>query len=247
MPLAAPDLPQTQAAIIEMTNAFRAENHLGVVAPNAALHVAAQAFADYLAQTGAFAHTADGRQPAERVKAAGYNSCIVAENLALHQSNRGYETADLAGRAVEGWKNSPAHRANMLQPHVTETGIGIAQGSDAAPKFLTVQLFGRPGSYKYSIDIENTFSTPVTYVLGDQKNTIAPSTRVTYTNCVPQDLIFDFGKVTSKYETHSGERFVIARGLDGKPHVELAQPQPAARTAAHVGVGVAAKTLKQVR
>ena len=37
MPVPLPDLPQTEAAVIEMTNAFRGENHLATVAPNAAL------------------------------------------------------------------------------------------------------------------------------------------------------------------------------------------------------------------
>ena len=144
MPIALPDLPQTAAVILAMTNAFRDENHLGAVALNTALQAAAQSFAVYLATTGTFAHTADGRQPADRARAAGYSYCIVAENIALHQANRGFETADLAGRAVEGWKNSPPHRANMLQPHVTEVGIGLAKAPDGDPKFVTVQLFGRP-------------------------------------------------------------------------------------------------------
>lgn len=245
MPIATPDLLQTEAVIIEMTNHFRGEQHLGAVTPSAPLQIAAQAFADYLARTGAFAHTADGRQPSERAKAAGYQYCIVAENLAMHQSNRGFETSELAGRAVEGWKSSPAHRANMLQPHVTETGIGIAKTADLDPKFLTVQLFGRPGAFKYSINIENMSGTNVTYVLGNQKNTIVPSMHVTHTTCVPNELTFDIGKVTSKFETHDGETFLITRGGDGKPRVELEQiKQTNPRGAASL---VAAKAIKPAR
>ena len=58
-----PDLPQTEIAIVEMTNAFRKESRLGEVKPNAALTAAARAFAEYLAKTGKFAHEADGHQP----------------------------------------------------------------------------------------------------------------------------------------------------------------------------------------
>jgi Cysteine-rich secretory protein family len=237
MPLAAPDIPQTEAVIIEMTNTFRAQNQLSAVAPSAVLQIAAQAFADFLARSGSFAHTADGRQPAERAKAAGYNYCIVAENLALHQSNRGFETFDLAERAVTGWKNSPAHRANLLQPHVTETGIGIAKAGDADPKYLTVQLFGRPGSYKYSIGIENISGSTVSYRLGEQKNTINDAMHLTHIACVPHELTFDIGKVTSKFQAHNGDTFIIARGSDGKPRVELqqshsAEPQTAGTTLA---------------
>ena len=78
-----PDLPQTERAIVEMTNAFRRESKLGEVKPNAALTAAARAFAEYLARTGKFAHEADGRQPAQRAEASGYRYCRVAENLAM--------------------------------------------------------------------------------------------------------------------------------------------------------------------
>lgn len=227
MPIALPDLPQAEAAIIQMTNVFRAENHLGAVAPSPRLQAAAKSFADYLARSGSFAHTADGRQPAERATAAGYQYCIVAENLAMHQSNRGFETIDLAQRAVEGWKNSPPHRANLLQPYVTETGIGIARSGDADPKFLTVQLFGRPSSFKYSIAIENISGATVSYMVDDQKNTIVDAMHVTHTACVPHEVTFDIGKVTSKYQARDGEMFVIARGPDGKVHVNVEQPKSA--------------------
>ena len=66
-----PDLPQTEIAIVEMTNAFRKENKLGEVKPNAALTAAARAFADYLAKTGKFAHEADGREPRRARRGAG--------------------------------------------------------------------------------------------------------------------------------------------------------------------------------
>ena len=139
-----PDLPQTEIAIVEMTNAFRKESRLGEVKPNAALTAAARAFAEYLAKTGKFAHEADGRQPAQRAEAAGYRYCLVAENLAMNLDSRGFETRALARAAVEGWKNSPGHRANMLQPTVTEIGVAVARAPDKDPKFISVQLFGRP-------------------------------------------------------------------------------------------------------
>ena len=139
-----PDLPQTEIAIVEMTNAFRKENKLGALAPNKALAAAARAFADYLAKSGKFAHEADGRKPAARAEAQGYRYCTVAENLALNLDSRGFETRQLARNAVEGWKASPGHRANMLAPHVTEIGVAVVRAPDPDPKFISVQLFGRP-------------------------------------------------------------------------------------------------------
>ena len=66
-----PDLPQTEIAIVEMTNAFRKDNKLAALKPNAALAAAARAFADYLGKSGKFAHEADGRQPAAARRGAG--------------------------------------------------------------------------------------------------------------------------------------------------------------------------------
>jgi len=143
-----PDLPQTEIAIVEMTNAFRKDNKLAALKPNAALAAAARAFADYLGKSGKFAHEADGRQPAQRAEAQGYRYCTVAENLALNLDSRGFETKELARNAVEGWKASPGHRANMLRPHVTEIGVAVVRAPDRDPKFISVQLFGRPDSLK---------------------------------------------------------------------------------------------------
>src|SRR5207248_4440757 len=102
-----PDLPQTEIAIVELTNAFRSESKLGELKPNAALAAAARAFAEYLAKTGKFAHEADGRQPAQRAQAQGYRYCLIAENLAMNLDSRGFETRVLTRDAVEGWKSSP--------------------------------------------------------------------------------------------------------------------------------------------
>ena len=53
--------------------------------------------------------------PPQRAEAQGYRYCTVAENLALNLDSRGFETRQLARKAVEGWKASPGHRANMLR------------------------------------------------------------------------------------------------------------------------------------
>ncbi len=109
-----PDLPQTEVAIVELTNAFRKASALQEVKPNPALAAAARAFAEYLARTGKFAHEADGRKPEDRAQAQGYRYCLVAENLAWNLNSRGFESAQLAREVVEGWKASPGHRENLL-------------------------------------------------------------------------------------------------------------------------------------
>ena len=161
-----PDLPKTEIAIVEMTNAFRRESRLGEVKPNAALTAAARAFADYLAKTGKFAHEADGRRPAERAEAQGYRYCLVSENLAMNLDSRGFESRALASAAVGGWRNSPGHRANMLQPAVTETGVAVARVPDRDPKFISVQMFGRPETFNVEFRIMNQAGGPIHYALG---------------------------------------------------------------------------------
>jgi uncharacterized protein YkwD len=68
-----------------------------------------------------------GDTPAERVRGVGVDSAALGENIYL---DREADRAKLAERAVEGWLNSPEHRANMLSPGFAETGIGIARAAD---------------------------------------------------------------------------------------------------------------------
>jgi len=208
-----PDLPRTEIAILEMTNAFRKESKLGEVKPNAALTAAARAFADYLAKTGKFAHEADGRRPAERAEAQGYHYCLVSENLAMNLDSRGFESRALAREAVESWKKSPGHRANMLQPGVTETGVAVARVPDRDPKFISVQMFGRPETFKVEFRIENQAGAPIRYALGEEMHTLPLRSIVTHTSCDPHRLTFDQAGTAQHFEPHNGDRFVVrARG-----------------------------------
>jgi hypothetical protein len=217
-----PDLPQTEIAIVEMTNAFRKESRLGEVKPNAALTAAARAFAEYLAKTGKFAHEADGHQPAQRARAQGYRYCMVAENLAMNLDSRGFETRVLARDAVEGWKNSPGHRANMLQPAVTEIGVAVARAPDQDPKFISVQLFGRPEALKVEFRIENRAGQEVRYVLGEETHTLPVRGIVTHTDCNPEQLTFDkAGAAPQRFAPRNGDRFIVRAGAGGAIAVDV--------------------------
>ncbi len=218
--MAFPDLPQTEAAIIEMTNAFRAEQRLSAVRPNATLAKAAKAFAEYLAQTNQFGHTVDGRKPVDRTAVQGYKACIVAENLAMNQDSRGFDPRGLASGAVTGWKNSPPHRAAMLDRQVTEIGIGIAKSADAVPKYLSVQLFGRPETYKYSFRIENRSGAPVSYQFDKTKHALLHNSIVTQTTCTPGTLQFE--GVLTTYSAADGTVYKLSRSASGALHVDVA-------------------------
>ena len=43
----------------------------------------------------------------------------------------------------------------MMLPFVTEIGVAVAPASATEPKYIAVQLFGRPDSTKYTFKITN--------------------------------------------------------------------------------------------
>lgn len=214
-----PDLPQTEQVVIEMTNIFRVEQKLSTLKPNPTLAKAARAFATYLADTGRFGHTVDGRQPADRTKEAGYRHCIVAENLAVNQDSRGFATRALADQAVTGWKNSPPHRAAMLNPNVTEVGIGIVKAADAAPKYISVQLFGRPDSFKYTFKIENRADVAIQYAFKGKPVDVPTLTAITQTACTPETLAFR--SIGGSFTASDGTLYRVTRSANGKLQVEV--------------------------
>lgn len=216
-----PDVPKTELAIVELTNAFRQEQKLGVVVPNVELTRAARDYAEFLAKSNLFSHTADGRQPADRMTSAGYRYCQVSENLALNLDSRGFETRQLARDAVEGWKNSPGHRKNMLAEHVTEIGVGIAKAR-GEEKYLSVQLFGRPASLTYKFKVTNATTAQQSYTWGGSEQAIEPRVVITHTACAPGEIVFSKSAraVGGRYQTRDGDTFVLKSGKDGAVVVE---------------------------
>ena len=97
------------------------------MAVNPDLTDAARDFAAYMARTSRYGHTADGSRPADRAASHGYEYCVIAENIAYAFNSDGYTTEELGKTFVEGWKHSPGHRRNMLDPDVAETGVAVAR------------------------------------------------------------------------------------------------------------------------
>ncbi len=219
-----PDVAKAEIAIVEMTNDFRAKYKLGAVKPDAKLANAARAFAAHLARTGTFAHEADGREPSQRAANAGYAYCFIAENLALNQSSAGFETRDLARQMVEGWINSPGHRKNLLAEHATDTAVAIARGPERDPKFIAVQLFGRPKSLAYEFQISNSTGGPIRYSFGGKAHDLKPGVAAMHTACTPDEVAFEGaagpGGATSKsagarYLARDGQIFVLEKAAGG--------------------------------
>ena len=210
-----PDLPAVEVAIVDKTNAFRKAHKLGALRRNAKLDAAARAFAKFMARTNEFSHTADGRQPAERIKAAGYSYCLVAENLAFHADSRGFASGQLAQASLTGWEKSPGHRKNMMQRHVTEIGVGVAKAANTH-QYYSVQLFGRPKAMTFRFRITNKSRSKAAYTLAGRRLAINARSVITHTVCVPGKLTFRNVRVrgrsapsTLEFPVKAGDEFVV--------------------------------------
>jgi uncharacterized protein YkwD len=220
-----PDLPKVEVAVVEMTNAFRRENRLGELKRNLTLDRAAREFAGYLARTGKFSHTADDRRPADRTLAAGYKHCRIAENLALNIDSRGFRISQLASSAILGWKNSPPHRKAMMDPYVTDIGVGIAK-SATEHRYLSVQLFGRPRDLQYQFTIRNVGAEKVRYLHTGKQHQLPPRTEVRHMECNPAQLRFEqlapasHRRGPAEFAPRNGDLFVVRPNRSGKLVVE---------------------------
>ena len=118
-------------------NTLRAGGGAGPVEACAPITAAAQAYADAMARTGVFAHVGtDGSEPWDRRRANGYRWMRATENIA-----KGYP--DVAS-VIAGWRASPGHRENLLDPDVRHVGLGLAV--DGAGTHWWVQDFGAGGT-----------------------------------------------------------------------------------------------------
>ncbi len=139
------DIATLKATVLSETNAYRASQKLPQLRLNGRLDAAAAAYAAYLAQSEGMGHTADGKTPAKRASAQGYQWCFVAENVWGGWRRPDTMLSDeVARKAMERWKKSPGHNANLLEKRVHDIGIGAAAwkldgGRDV---FRIVQLFG---------------------------------------------------------------------------------------------------------
>ena len=136
--------PLSPEEVVRYTNEFRSAHGLPPLTVNPALHAAAQARAVDMKTHQYFAHhnPNTGKGPSEAIEAVGYVAKVSAENIA-----KGSWRSDRA--LVQGWIDSPGHRANILNPEVREIGIGLVRdGGIAAGRpvahLYAVQLFGRP-------------------------------------------------------------------------------------------------------
>jgi uncharacterized protein YkwD len=200
-------------SIIGLTNQFRKGQGRQEVKANPQLTATARQFADFMARTDKFGHTADGSRPADRAKAHGYDYCVIAENIAYQYSSAGFSTEALAKGFVEGWENSPEHRKNMLDPAVTETGVAIARSGQTGT-YYAVQLFGRPRSSMVTFQVANQSQTPIQYQADGKSWSLPPGYIRTHGQCRPSELIVQWpnGRKNTSIQPDNGAHYVIQNG-----------------------------------
>jgi uncharacterized protein YkwD len=129
--------------VVEWTNFYREQAGAKPLSLNPLLTATAQAHSQDMADNDFFGHNgSNGSTVFDRVGSTGYDYFTVSENIAA-----GFA---LPKTVVEGWMNSPEHRANLLNPTLKEIGVGFSSlendGGNAPYHYYWTQDFGAPMS-----------------------------------------------------------------------------------------------------
>jgi uncharacterized protein YkwD len=217
-----PELTQVEKEILRLTNEFRKQNGREALKPDKRLDKAAADFAAFMARTNKYGHDADGNRPAERLMLFGYDDCISAENIAYQMNSAGFSTSELANGFFEGWKKSPPHRENMLDPDLMEIGIAIGHAPDS-DRYYAVQNFGRPQSASINFQVANHTTETVRYTVKGtnrgkemEKNLeLPPKTKMYHTRCRPATIDWGWTKEDDKMKIGDKKEFVITKTAAG--------------------------------
>lgn len=112
------------AEVVVITNQARLENGCpAMLTSNPLLEIAAQRHSEDMALRGYVDHVSpDGVNPTTRLAEVGYSWSRYGENIAAGH--------DSPASVVEGWMNSPGHRANILNCDFREIGVGYAEATE---------------------------------------------------------------------------------------------------------------------
>ena len=132
------DVANAKQDVIDRTNALRRENGVSALAVNDKLMQAAQVRADEMAAHTVYSHTRPNGGKFNTVTDCPY----MAENI--HRiADWVLSDQTLAERAVADWSASTTHNKNMVNPKLSEIGVGLARGVNDTgdPCWYCVQLF----------------------------------------------------------------------------------------------------------
>lgn len=108
-------------ALLGMINRARSDNGLEALSPSAPLYAAAAVHSADMACNNFINHIgSDGSSWYTRIAAQGYAYSVALENIVVGNPDFGGN----AQYAFDWWMNSQVHRDNILNPKVTELGLG---------------------------------------------------------------------------------------------------------------------------
>ncbi len=122
-----------------MISGYRSNNGLGPVVIDPELMRLASEQAQAMAARDKLDH--DAKHPfSERIRKSGYDASIAVENIGA-----GYHTL---AEAFSGWRDSPPHRANMLNAGVTQMGIAAVYTPKSKYKVYWSLIMAKPDDRK---------------------------------------------------------------------------------------------------
>jgi uncharacterized protein YkwD len=121
----------------ELINAYRKNKGLKPLKLQPALTEAARAHSRDLAKWDRISHFgSDGSNPWDRVKRAGYNARVAAENVGTGQAS--------IEEVIKGWQASPGHNKNLLLADAQHMGIALVQDPKTEFKTFWTLVLGSP-------------------------------------------------------------------------------------------------------
>ena len=123
------------AAAQSMITGYRGNNGLGTVTLDPTLMRLAEEQARAMAAKDKLDHNV-GRSFNERIRGSGFDAKVAVENVSA-----GYHTL---AEAFSGWRDSPPHRANMLNKGVTRMGIAAIYSPKSKYKVFWALILAAP-------------------------------------------------------------------------------------------------------
>jgi uncharacterized protein YkwD len=133
--LATADAALDANAAQSMISGYRGNNGLGAVTIDPELMKLAADQAHTMAAKDKLDHDV-GRPFQDRIQRSGFDAAVAVENIGA-----GYHTL---AEAFSGWRDSPPHRANMLNSNVTKMGIAAAYAPQSKYKVFWSLILAKP-------------------------------------------------------------------------------------------------------